>query len=70
MVNNIRMDELRRAINGGELPLGVFNNPNHDLLSTERHDTLHKVDEAWRILQRVIYLDQSTLGTLNLSIFL
>jgi 3-phenylpropionate/cinnamic acid dioxygenase small subunit len=42
----------------------------HDNLSAERHDTVHKVNEQWRILERVIYIDQATLGTLNLSIFL
>lgn len=43
---------------------------NHDLLSAERHDTLHKVNGEWKMLERVIYIDQATLGTLNLSIFL
>ena len=42
----------------------------HDLLSAERHDVLRKVEDKWQISERCIYLDQSTLGTMNLSIFL
>jgi len=44
--------------------------PHHDLLSAERHDRLVMEAGGWRIRERVIYLDQATLGTLNLSIFL
>ena len=42
----------------------------HDLLSAERHDVIHQVGGEWRLLKRTIYMDQATLGTLNLSIFL
>ena len=42
----------------------------HDILSAERHDTVHQVDGKWLILERVVYIDQASLGTLNLSIFL
>ena len=42
----------------------------HDILSAERLDIVHKVSGEWRLLKRTIYMDQSTLGTLNLSIFL
>lgn len=44
--------------------------PHHDLLSAERHDRLVLETGGWRIRERIIYLDQTTLGTLNLSIFL
>lgn len=45
-------------------------NAGHDLLSAERHDIIHKTNGQWQLLKRVIYIDQATLGTLNLSIFL
>ena len=44
--------------------------PQHDLLSAERHDLLRRTESGWKISERRIYLDQATLGTLNLSIFL
>jgi 3-phenylpropionate/cinnamic acid dioxygenase small subunit len=42
----------------------------HDLLSGEREDLLRRVDGRWRIARRRVVLDQSTLGTKNLAIFL
>lgn len=44
--------------------------PGHDLLSGERHDLLRRVDGVWRLARRVVVLDQVTLGTRNLAIFL
>jgi len=42
----------------------------HDLLSCERLDRLRQIDSAWKLERRQIYLDQSTIGTKNLGIFL
>ena len=42
----------------------------YDLLAGERHDRLRLVDGAWRLAHRRVILDQSTLGTKNLGIFL
>jgi len=44
--------------------------PHSDLLSGERHDVWRHVGGHWKVARRVIYLDQATLGTKNLSIFL
>jgi 3-phenylpropionate/cinnamic acid dioxygenase small subunit len=42
----------------------------HDLLSGERRDTLRWANGGWRLARRVVVLDQATLGTKNLAIFL
>lgn len=42
----------------------------HDLIVGERHDLLRRVDGAWRIARRRAVLDQSSLGTKNLGVFL
>jgi 3-phenylpropionate/cinnamic acid dioxygenase small subunit len=42
----------------------------HDLLSGERHDRLRLEGDRIRIARRRVVLDQSTLGTKNLAIFL
>jgi 3-phenylpropionate/cinnamic acid dioxygenase small subunit len=42
----------------------------HDLIAGERHDLLRRVDGAWRIARRRAVLDQSSLGTKNLGVFL
>lgn len=42
----------------------------HDLIAGERHDLLRLVDGAWRIARRRAVLDQSSLGTKNLGVFL
>jgi len=44
--------------------------PRHDLLSAERHDVLRQVNGSWKLAQRTILLDQSTVGTHNLAVFL
>ena len=44
--------------------------PHHDLLSAERHDLLRRVNGAWKLARRIILLDQTTVSTHNLSIFL
>ncbi|MFI7616590.1 aromatic-ring-hydroxylating dioxygenase subunit beta [Nonomuraea terrae] len=42
----------------------------HDLLSGERQDLLRLEDDRLRIARRRVVLDQATLGTKNLAIFL
>lgn len=42
----------------------------HDLLSGVRHDTLRLVGGNLRIARRHVVLDQATLGTKNLAVFL
>ena len=44
--------------------------PTHQLIAGERHDVLRKLDGRWLIARRDVYLDQATLGTHNLAIFL
>jgi 3-phenylpropionate/cinnamic acid dioxygenase small subunit len=44
--------------------------PGHDLISGERQDVLRRVDGGWRLARRRVLLDQATLGTRNLAIFL
>jgi ethylbenzene dioxygenase beta subunit len=47
-----------------------WDRPEHDLLSCERHDILRRVDGAWKLAQRRVVLDSTTLPTLNLSFFI
>lgn len=42
----------------------------HDLVSAERFDTLRIVEGELRLSRREVVLDQSTLGTKNLGVFL
>lgn len=42
----------------------------HDLISAERHDVLRAVEDRWRLCRRDVMMDQSTLGTKNLAVFL
>lgn len=42
----------------------------HDLIVGERHDRFRMVDGRWRIARRRTVLDQSSLGTKNLGVFL
>jgi len=42
----------------------------HDLLSGERTDVLRRHGDSWLIARRRVVLDQATLGTKNLGIFL
>ncbi len=47
----------------GDLPKG-------DILSGERQDILRKNNQRWEVVKRTIYLDQTTLPSANLSMFL
>jgi len=42
----------------------------HDMLSAERRDVLRRVNGNWKLARRLILLDQATIATHNLSIFL
>jgi 3-phenylpropionate/cinnamic acid dioxygenase small subunit len=44
--------------------------PTHDLLSGERHDLLRRSGDGWLLARRCVVLDQATIGTRNLGIFL
>lgn len=41
--------------------------PDNDQLTGVRHDVLRRVDGAWKMARRTVFLDQTVLGTLNLS---
>jgi 3-phenylpropionate/cinnamic acid dioxygenase small subunit len=74
-VSNVRVQAADRA---DELRVRSYvlvyrnrgSDPGHDLLSGERHDLLRRQDGAWRLARRCTVLDQATLGTKNLGIFL
>jgi 3-phenylpropionate/cinnamic acid dioxygenase small subunit len=42
----------------------------YDFVSCERHDRLRRVDGGFRIVRRKILVDNATLGTPNLAVFL
>jgi 3-phenylpropionate/cinnamic acid dioxygenase small subunit len=73
-VSNLRVSSLAADEVSAKTNLLLYRNrgdsPQHDILSAQRVDQLRKTAEGWRLCSRVIYLDQATLGTLNLSIFL
>ncbi len=74
-VSNVRIAAGKRA---GEVEvrsyLLVYRNrgdvPDADLISGERHDLLVRADDGWRLKKRMIMVDQASLGTRNLAIFL
>jgi 3-phenylpropionate/cinnamic acid dioxygenase small subunit len=41
-----------------------------DLVSAERHDAVRRSDAGFKLAERYIFVDQSTIGTANLAIFL
>lgn len=47
-----------------------FDYPEYNLISSERHDTLRKENETWKLAKRIVYLDHSTVPMSNLAIFL
>jgi ethylbenzene dioxygenase beta subunit len=46
-----------------------WDKPTHDLLSAERQDVFRQVNGSWKLAQRKVILDNTTLPTLNLSFF-
>ena len=49
---------------------GRYDQPDFNLIVGERHDTLVRVEGAWRLRKRLVLLDHTTLGTHNLALFL
>jgi 3-phenylpropionate/cinnamic acid dioxygenase small subunit len=49
---------------------GKFDSPKYQFLSGERHDTIRRVDEEWKISKRLILLDHATVPMNNLAIFI
>jgi 3-phenylpropionate/cinnamic acid dioxygenase small subunit len=47
-----------------------FDDPQHELLSAERDDLLRSEGDGFRLVSRRVLVDQSTLGSSNLAIFL
>jgi hypothetical protein len=47
-----------------------FDRPEYELVSYERRDALVAVDGGYRLHRRLVLIDQSCLGTVNLAIFL
>ena len=73
-VTNIRValdDERRIKVRSNVL---LYRNradsPDHGLLSAERHDVLYELGDKLQLAERVILIDQSTLATLNLAVFI
>lgn len=73
-VSNIRVDPVDEATVAVRSNLLLYRNrgdsPGHDLLSAERRDRLRRNGESLVLTDRLILLDQATLGTLNLAVFL
>jgi len=44
--------------------------PQVGLLSAVRQDVLRRVNGSWKLVHRTILLDQATVATLNLAVFL
>lgn len=42
----------------------------YDLIACERRDTIRQTDDGLRLAERIVQLDQTVLGTKNLSFFL
>lgn len=49
---------------------GRYDSSNYNLIPAERHDSIRQIDGQWRIARRLVLLDQTTLATHNLGIFL
>jgi 3-phenylpropionate/cinnamic acid dioxygenase small subunit len=74
-VTNVRVEATSNPDElGAKSNLLIFRNrrdaPDHQLIAGERHDVLRRAGDGWRIARRTVYLDQATLGTHNLAIFL
>ncbi len=73
-VTNIRLRELTETEVEVRSNLLLYRNrgsdAGHDLLSGERFDVLRRQGDGCRLARRQVILDQATLGTKNLGIFL
>jgi 3-phenylpropionate/cinnamic acid dioxygenase small subunit len=77
MVNNVRLMETRETDKGLEVDLDVYFfcyrsrlDSDIDIWVGKRLDTLRRVDGAWKIAKRHIFLDQVVLTSKNISSFL
>lgn len=73
-ITNIQINDRDRdqlAVRSNELVYrSQRDSPDYDLLSGTRHDELQIADDELKLANRTVYLDQTILGTNNLSIFL
>jgi ethylbenzene dioxygenase subunit beta len=46
-----------------------WDRPEHDLMTAERHDVFRQVDGAWKLADRFVVLDSTTVPMLNLTFF-
>jgi 3-phenylpropionate/cinnamic acid dioxygenase small subunit len=74
-VTNVRVDQadgedLVRVASNLLLFRSRDASPEYQLISGERRDLLRRSDDSWRIAQRYVYLDHSTLSTQNLALFM
>jgi 3-phenylpropionate/cinnamic acid dioxygenase small subunit len=75
LVSNVRVHELATP---GEYSVGSYvlalrsrwDRSEFDVIPVERHDVLRRDGSSFKIARRIIYPDQSVLGTPNLAIFL
>jgi 3-phenylpropionate/cinnamic acid dioxygenase small subunit len=75
LVSNVRVHETDTE---GEFAVGSYvlalrsrwDQPVFDLIPVERHDVLRRHGDSFKIARRIMYPDQSVLGTPNLAIFL
>jgi 3-phenylpropionate/cinnamic acid dioxygenase small subunit len=49
---------------------GRYDSPDFNLIAAERQDVLRRTDDGLRLLKRLVLLDQATVATHNLAIFL
>jgi 3-phenylpropionate/cinnamic acid dioxygenase small subunit len=73
-VSNVRVDAMESpgefSVTSYVLALrSQWTKSEFDIVSMERHDVLRRNETSFKIARRIIYLDQSALGTSNLSIF-
>ena len=47
-----------------------FDSPQFEIICADRHDVLRRTPEGPKLARREIIVDQSTIGTVNLALFL
>jgi 3-phenylpropionate/cinnamic acid dioxygenase small subunit len=47
-----------------------YDHPRSDLVSAERQDVVRRTADGFRLAERYVFVDQATLGTPNLAVFL
>jgi 3-phenylpropionate/cinnamic acid dioxygenase small subunit len=79
-LTNFRWVESRERVGTGEVEATIksnlllfrsrFDSPSNDLISGERTDTLRRTAVGWKLTQRLVLLDHTTMGISSLGIFL